>query len=53
MGIDDQFAKEIATDVWNDIYLRRPAGSIYVSPDCRDGGALDLVPGNTSWPTGY
>ena len=53
MGVDTEFAKEIATDVWSDIYLKRPVGSYYVSSDCRDGGTLDLVPGNTSWPNGY
>lgn len=53
LGVDSAFARDIATDVWNDIYLRRPANSAYVSGECRDGGRLDLVPGSTSWPAGY
>lgn len=53
MGVDSELAKEIATDVWNEIYLKRAPTSAYVSSQCRDGGTLDLVPSNTSWPAGY
>lgn len=52
LGVDRDLAKEIATDVWNEIYLRRPAGSAYTSSECRDGGKLDLAPASAAWPTG-
>ena len=32
---------------WN---VRPPVDGGYFSPDCRDGGPLDLHPANTAWP---
>ncbi len=43
-------ARAITTYAYNVIYPRYKALPGYWSPECRDGGALDLRPADTRWP---
>lgn len=48
LGATTDFAREIGNDYWAMVYpLNSPE---YSSADCRDGGPLDLNPGNSAWP---
>jgi hypothetical protein len=51
MGIDQTQAREIGVDYWNLFYVPfRQQTPDYYSPECRDGGALDLSPDSHDWP---
>ena len=47
LGSDGRYADELATAYWNH-YPER--SSEYRSPQCRDGGELDLHPATSRWP---
>ena len=47
LGADAEYADELATALW-DHYPNEPPG--YSSPQCRDGGELDLHPETSRWP---
>jgi hypothetical protein len=51
-GADDALAAELATDYWNEFYVRQRPESEYFRADCVDGSSLDLSPASTSWPAG-
>ncbi len=51
LGVPTTRAREMASDYWRDVYPQRPPESAYRSSECRDGGALDLAPTSSSWPT--
>ena len=38
----------VASLYWGEVYPR--LDPIYISPECRDGGALDLNPWSSTWP---
>jgi hypothetical protein len=47
LGIPRADAERLATDYWK-AYPRQP--KLYVSRQCRDGGALDMRPASHRWP---
>lgn len=49
LGADGSLAREFATDYYQRYYLVQPPSTEYFSPECRDGGALDLSATNP-WP---
>lgn len=48
LGATPTAAQELADFYYRHVYPWKPED--YVSPDCRDGGALDLRPGDPLWP---
>jgi hypothetical protein len=48
MGLSQEYSDLLADRYWGDLYRYNPAE--YKSSACRDGGALDLRPGNELWP---
>jgi hypothetical protein len=48
-GAAPGFARAIAREYWRSYYSRLT--DAYRSPDCRDGGPLDLFPDRPGWPT--
>jgi hypothetical protein len=50
LGDTPDDAEAIATYDYDVIYQGRAHDDGYWSPDCRDGGALDLNPGSSVWP---
>jgi hypothetical protein len=48
LGMTYPHASVLASRYWVDLYQRFP--SAYRSPQCRDGGKLDLRPGTPVWP---
>lgn len=52
LGASVPEAQALAQIYWRDIYpLRRTETPTYWSPQCRDGGAYDLRPSNSAWPS--
>lgn len=49
LGANQAFARSLAREFWRDSYA--PRTDSYRSPDCREGGRLDLFPGRRGWPT--
>ena len=49
LGADERFARAMATEFWDNYYATRT--DRYRSPDCHDGGRLDLFPDRSGWPT--
>ncbi len=49
LGADERFARKMAAEFWDNYYATRTDG--YRSPDCHDGGRLDLFPDRSGWPT--
>jgi hypothetical protein len=47
LGADPPYADELATVYWGDYGHISPE---YTSPECRDGGELDLHPTTSRWP---
>lgn len=52
LGSTHPIARRIASDYWKRIYNTRVRGTSAWSPDCVDGGDLDLFPANPIWPAG-
>ncbi len=48
LGASPAYARRLVSRYWREIYPRVPAS--YSSPECRDGGALDLRPQTAVWP---
>jgi hypothetical protein len=48
LGASDDYADELASRFWRELYRRRPPD--YRSPNCRNGGALDVYPDDALWP---
>ena len=49
LGASAGFARSLALEYWR--YYYRSQDPRYQSPDCRDGGRLDLFPDRPGWPT--
>jgi len=49
LGASAGFARSLALEYWR--YYYRSQDPRYQSPDCRDGGRLDLFPHRHGWPT--
>ena len=49
LGAARQFARVMARDYWRTYYAALTGE--YRTPDCRDGGPLDLFPDRFGWPT--
>jgi hypothetical protein len=48
LGLDQAYANELARLYWDEVYpLNAPA---YRSDECRDGGVMDVNPGESAWP---
>ena len=51
LGAPAESARELAETQWQDVYLVAVRDDpIYGSPECRDGGKLDLDPTSSNWP---
>jgi len=48
LGAREAFARSSTREYWTDFYLPRAGMQ---SPDCQDGGRLDLFPARSGWPT--
>jgi hypothetical protein len=48
LGATPQEARALAVRYATEVYPRMPEP--YQSPDCRDGGAMDLNPDDPRWP---
>jgi predicted component of type VI protein secretion system len=48
MGIDEDYARQLARLYWEELYA--PGDPLYGSPECRDGGTLDVNPDDPAWP---
>jgi hypothetical protein len=48
LGTDSAYAAALARTYWRHVYPLTPPA--YRSPECRDGGALDLSPRSSVWP---
>jgi hypothetical protein len=48
LGATPEQARALASRYANEIYPRMP--SEYQAAECKDGGALDVAPGDLSWP---
>jgi hypothetical protein len=53
LGASADVARELAADYWSMYYTVYRPGTNYHSPECRDGGALDLAPDGPAWPDGF
>jgi hypothetical protein len=52
LGASLSEAQALAQLFWQQLYpLRRTETPLYWSPQCRDGGAYDLRPGSSAWPS--
>ena len=49
LGAAVRFSRSLAAEYWRYYYGSQDAR--YRSSDCRSGGALDLFPGRSGWPT--
>ena len=49
LGATRAFARTLARDYWEQYYPAQEPG--YRSPQCRDGGMLDLFRADSGWPT--
>ena len=48
LGIDEVYAHRLAALYWERAYPRNDP--VYGSPECRDGGTMDLHPETSDWP---
>jgi hypothetical protein len=48
LGIDQDYAQRLSLLYWDDFYPR--TDPVYGSPNCRNGGTLDLNPTEDLWP---
>jgi hypothetical protein len=48
LGIDEDYARRLATLYWERAYPRDDP--VYGSPECRDGGTMDVHPESSDWP---
>src|SRR5262245_63652917 len=48
LGMTHAEGELVATLYWGEVYPRLDPS--YISPDCRDGGTLDLNPWSSTWP---
>ncbi len=49
LGADPRFARSLAREYW--AYYYRSQDRRYRSPNCHDGGTLDIFPEQKGWPT--
>ena len=49
LGADPRLARSLAREYW--AYYYPSQDRRYRSPECHDGGTLDLFPGRKGWPT--
>jgi hypothetical protein len=48
LGIDEDYARRLARLYWERAYPRNDP--VYGSPECRDGGTMDVHPETSDWP---
>jgi hypothetical protein len=48
LGIDEDYARRLAALYWERAYPR--SDPVYGSPECRDGGTMDVHPETSEWP---
>ena len=48
LGIDEDYARHLARLYWEQAYPRNDP--VYGSPECRDGGIMDVNPDSSDWP---
>lgn len=48
LGIDEDYARRLAALYWERAYPR--SDPVYGSPECRDGGTMDVHPETSDWP---
>ena len=48
LGIDEDYARRLAKLYWEKAYPRDDP--VYGSPECRDGGTMDVHPETSDWP---
>jgi hypothetical protein len=48
LGVDVEYGSRLALIYWEELY--RPDDPVYGSPECRDGGSLDINPDTSLWP---
>jgi hypothetical protein len=48
LGIDEDYARRLAALYWERAYPRNDP--VYGSPECRDGGTMDVHPETSDWP---
>jgi hypothetical protein len=48
LGIDENYARRLAKLYWERAYPRNDP--VYGSPECRDGGLMDVNPDTSDWP---
>jgi hypothetical protein len=48
LGIDEDYARRLARLYWQQAYPRNDP--VYGSPECRDGGVMDVNPDSSDWP---
>jgi hypothetical protein len=48
LGIEEEYGRRLALIYWEELY--RPHDPVYGSPECTDGGSLDINPDTPDWP---